>query len=210
MNIREWFGIKGNSISHGETEKSLNELLTLYATALKRYFDAEHASNVYEVLNHAKRQYLSNGQKMFLEWLESKGAPYFNELSSSEIPDNEQLRYKIEYEIYLLETELDDDSMDEIRSCLVDIVNDLPNYISVAKDESIVNDSHIESLYEYLSKMIDSTHDLEFDLSLFSQTTEHLEMSFATVYEKKENYNIMPKKKEPAIIEQVLFYFWEG
>jgi hypothetical protein len=136
MSIREWYGFKGEYDKTSDINSCVDGLLTLYAEAIKQYFSLNEATSYRSILT-VDQSKLNLGQKLFLEWLNEKGFPYLNELSSKPLPNNEQLVSKIEYDKYILEEEMDFQFPDDVRASLISIVNDVPEYIQAASEVSV-------------------------------------------------------------------------
>ncbi|MGF2617717.1 hypothetical protein FZC84_11830 [Rossellomorea vietnamensis] len=134
MNIREWFGFNGTYNESLEINICVDGLLNLYAKALMEYFSVQ-VSNVNELI-FIDPTGLSKEQTLFLEWIKDKGIPYLQTIVSTDLPQDEQLVAKIEFDKYILEEEMDFEYPSEVRSSLIGIVNDLPQYINAANEVS--------------------------------------------------------------------------
>ncbi|MFJ7995461.1 hypothetical protein ACIQY5_25550 [Peribacillus frigoritolerans] len=136
MNIREWFGFKGEYDNTLGINACVDSLLELYSKAIKRYFSV-HDAESYRAIQNLDVNGLSKGQRLFLNWLNEKGFPFLNELASRHLPDSEQLIAQIEYDKYILEEEMCFEYPDDVRSSLISIVNEVPEYIQAANEVSV-------------------------------------------------------------------------
>lgn len=147
MNIREWFGYNKDFIVSTQTDKYLDKLFVIYAEALKEYFSVKDASNLDDLLHNAKNSNLTKGQQLFLNWFEEKGMNELRVFIPRTIPNNETLLATLDYEIYMMEEEMDFDYPDDIVSTLMSITNLLPEIInpiletSSTKEELVVKTS---------------------------------------------------------------------
>ncbi|WP_242477582.1 hypothetical protein [Bacillus cereus] len=130
MNIREWFGYNKEFIVSTQTDKYLDKLFVIYAEALKEYFSVKDASNLNELLHSAKKSKLTKGQQLFLNWLEEKGIDQLLTFIPRTIPNNEALLAVLDYEIYMMEEEMDFDYPEDIVSTLMNITTLLPEIIN--------------------------------------------------------------------------------
>lgn len=129
MTIREWFGMNGQQNLNETIHVALDELLHVYHEALIRYFHIREASDLKNLITTVKDFDLTPGDTLFIQWLESKGLPYFTELFTSTLPNDDSLIAQLQYEKYMLEMEMEYGVTDDLRSCLIDIIDELPNRI---------------------------------------------------------------------------------
>ncbi|EJQ61749.1 hypothetical protein [Bacillus mycoides] len=130
MNIREWFGYNKDFIVSTQTDKYLDKLFVIYAKALKEYFSVKDASNLDELLHNVKKSNLTKGQQLFLSWFEEKGINQLRIFVSKTIPNDETLLATLDYEIYMMEEEMDFDYPEDIVSTLMNITTLLPEIIN--------------------------------------------------------------------------------
>ncbi|MDX6045518.1 MULTISPECIES: hypothetical protein [Bacillus cereus group] len=150
MNIREWFGYDGKDIFSTESDKYLNKLFSIYAQALKYYFSADNASRFSELLHSAKTSpNLTDEQILFLEWIEEKGLETISKYISKSIPNDQELIAQLEYEIYMLEAELDFDYPEDVISGIIDTTNLLPEIINPVLEVSASTNSKIEEMHKW-------------------------------------------------------------
>jgi len=130
MNIREWFGYKGDNIFGTESDKCLDNLFSLYAKALEGYFSVNNTSDYSTFLHTVKNKKLTKSQELFLQWLEEKGIQQLLEFANKSVPSDEDLIATLEYEIYMLECEMDFDYPDDVVSSIMSITSLLPDIIN--------------------------------------------------------------------------------
>ncbi|WP_241669610.1 hypothetical protein [Bacillus cereus] len=143
MNIREWFGYNNKFTETTESDKYLDKLFVLYADALKQYFSVEDASDFNELIHNAKRNDLSRGQQLFLNWIQEKGQPQILRFVSKTVPNDKTLIATLDYEIYMLESEMDFDYPEDIVSSLMSITDLLPEIINPILESSSTEEEFV-------------------------------------------------------------------
>ncbi|MGB2993567.1 MAG: hypothetical protein WBB47_13110 [Paenisporosarcina sp.] len=133
MNIREWFDFSGDSMPSSDVNNSIDDLLSLYSAALKQYFSVHDAED-FHVIQNLDTKKLNLDQTLFLEWLKEKGFPYLKELASTSFGSDANLSAKIQYDLYILQEEMDFEYPDDVQSSLISIVNDFPNYVAATTE----------------------------------------------------------------------------
>lgn len=132
MNIREWFGFSGDFNSITMVNESIEKLLYVYSNALKEYFSVHDAKD-YKVIKTLNEVDLNIEQKLFLEWLNNKGFDYLCYLASTNFANDATLNAKIQYDLYILEEEMDFEFPNDVMSSLISVVNDFPDYLAATK-----------------------------------------------------------------------------
>ncbi|MFD2618618.1 hypothetical protein [Terrilactibacillus laevilacticus] len=127
MNIRGWFGYNG-SIPDSLTNNTLDKLLELYYTALTQYFSAPETTNINQMIQHLRDTNLNTDRKRFLEWMIETGASQLKDIAATELPYHDQIIAKLEYDYYILGEEMDFDYPEDVRSTLIGIACQLPEY----------------------------------------------------------------------------------
>lgn len=132
MNIREWFGCPVQYDASSNFNKSLDTLLKLYAEAVSRYFALLSVKDLEDLLTKVSASHMSKGQQLFLEWFQTKGLFSLKKLVNiTNVQDEEVAVAEINYEIYILEDEMDDFSYPEdVRAILISISNDLESTLN--------------------------------------------------------------------------------
>ncbi|MBY9079572.1 hypothetical protein [Paenibacillus sp. CGMCC 1.18879] len=153
MNIREWFGCFVQYDPSTGFNKSLDDLLEVYAEAVTRYFQIDSASGAQELIIKASGSQLTKGQTLFLNWFESKGLPAVSSLSNiTQVKNEEAAVAEIVYETYILQEEMDFSYPEDVRSSLINISNELQSIINEAcsaAEEFVVKETYIV-VEEYL------------------------------------------------------------
>jgi hypothetical protein len=194
MNIREWYGFEGEYDKAMEINICVDGLLVLYAKAIMQYFSVLNVQNYREIQN-IDRSNLETGQVLFLNWLNEKGFPYLTQLAAKHLPNDEELISHIEYDKYILEEEMDFEYPDDVRSSLISIVNDVPDYIMAATEVSVsvsvdqIGDSWVTWLTEH--QVVDTQ-------------TGYLGINY---YRIKENEYSIANDKEAVLTAGSLFLF---
>ena len=132
MNVREWFGTEEVCLAKLDIDKSLEDLLCTYREALQFYFGLKDTPSILDLVEQVKDRDLSYSDRLFVEWLKEKGLPYLRQLSGKTLPNDESIKAQLEYEKYILEQELSYGITEDLRSNLIDIVDELPNQLNQA------------------------------------------------------------------------------
>ncbi|MGX5648438.1 hypothetical protein ACWKS6_26245 [Bacillus cereus] len=150
MNIREWFGYRGDVAFNTETDICFDKLLNLYADGLKQFFSVMDAKCLTSLIQKSKKNGSLNKQQiLFLEWIEEKGIDLITKYAYTSIPNDKTLIAQLEYEIYALECEIDVDYPDEIISTIIDTTNLLPNIIDPVLELSATTEESTDYIDEY-------------------------------------------------------------
>lgn len=146
MNIREWFGCSVQYDPSTGFNQSLDDLLSLYANAVTQYFEIDSVPDVQSLLIEASGHRLTKGQRLFLDWFESKGLPSVQSLSAITCINDEQTAIaEINYEAYILKEEMDFNYPEDVRASLIAISNELQ---SIIKEVSITTEESSSSFNE--------------------------------------------------------------
>ncbi|AGK52055.1 hypothetical protein B1NLA3E_01355 [Bacillus sp. 1NLA3E] len=137
-----WYGLKEQFNHSNEINKCLNNLLSLYKDALHNYFQVSYSKDFFDFFTRVKEQKLKNHDKLFVEWLEKNGIESFKILNNN-IKDNPQLISSLEYEEFLLISEMSMEYPEDLRDCLISISNNIDGYIKPILETS----SALESIY---------------------------------------------------------------
>lgn len=133
MDINNWFGSSRRVTQTNETINAFERLLSLYANAISKYFCFENVSSAEDLINIARRNNLKKGDILFVNWFEDKALPLIRQYMNQQLPKSSLLISQLEYEYYILEQEMGMLHSEDLRACLVDIINDLPDRIREAK-----------------------------------------------------------------------------
>lgn len=145
MNIREWFGCFVHYDVSTDFNKSLDNLLKLYAEAVTQYFGLLPVEDVQQLIIVASNSRLSKGQKLFLDWFESKGLPSVRKLVNiTSVKDEEVAVAEINYETFILEEEMDFEYPDDVRASLISISNDLESLIN---EFAVAYEDYVEEVF---------------------------------------------------------------
>lgn len=182
MNSRAWFGVNSHFEQESIQDQLINDLLKMYADALTQYFSIGD-SHDYKIIEKIDKSKLPKDKKLFLEWFLEKGLPFLQNLAKMNIPDGKELSSKLEYDMYILEEEMDFQYPDDVRSTLIGIVNDLPDYIKAANEISVTVNS--ETLKGNWNKYLGDLNDV------INTSSYHYSKEFyknVSKYEESANY----------------------
>ncbi|ASI84722.1 hypothetical protein FORC48_3642 [Bacillus cereus] len=171
MGIREWFGYKGETVFSTQSDEYLDKLLGVYVRAFKQYFSVEDAQNINELLHIVKqRPNIDTEQALFLEWVEEDGLQIISKYITKTIPKNEQLIAQLEYEIYILESEMDFEYPEDVISSIINTTNLFSEMIDPTLETSAsVLDTAI-TFYEYI--LDDNISKLSGDVSWLTESQD--------------------------------------
>lgn len=129
---QNWFGV--NYIAEpNKSTKALNNLMLLFKDAIHKYFDLDETKDPKEFIRIVKsRRDLSSGNIMFITWFEEK-LPMIKYYLNQQLPESDLLTSGLKYEHYILEQEMEMEFPEDMRSCLVDIINYLPDRIKESR-----------------------------------------------------------------------------
>lgn len=150
MSIREWFGCADSPEPYSQVDSALDQLLILYSKAISRYFDVDPCS-AEDLIQAVHYDDQSIGNKMFLDWFRDKGLPQLQELLAGlHLPlEDADLIAELEYEHYILESEMDFRFRDNVRSCLMSIVSNMPDRIERARSREYIDSDTAQRVYDY-------------------------------------------------------------
>ena len=156
MNSRAWYGVDNHTVEKSESNVLVDRLLSMYADAISRYF-AVVDSRDYTAIMKMDKSKLPVDKLLFLDWFSEKGLPFLKKLAETNLRDRESVVSKLEYELYILEEEMDFQYPEDVRSTLISIVNDLPDYIEEPMEiYATVNSATFNgSWYNYLHETND-------------------------------------------------------
>jgi hypothetical protein len=166
MSIREWFSYEVTYIRDSKVDSCLDSFLVIYAKAISAYFGSslDKTKNSSELFQYVRGNHLSKVDQMFITWFEGKGLPIIQEILSltTFIPEQnkDDLIAQINYEKYILEEEMDSEFIDDLRSCLISITNDLPDRFNQSLKYEIFDKINLpkkENEY-YQTKIKESAH----------------------------------------------------
>lgn len=161
MNIRAWYNAANLKFDDNQTNKHVDELLSLVKDNLLAFFQTESLIGI-EYFEKSLVE-LSPAQMTLKSWWNSEGKEFFVNLAKTSFEEDNKLTANLDYTNFLLESNLlsigkfTDDSVET----LVDIYLQLKNYINDLNVliEEVNMDIELENLYPYgdqLSSYYDS------------------------------------------------------
>lgn len=148
MEVNNWFGSRKMVTQTNETVKAFKHLLCLYANAISKYFGLDSADSAVDLISAARGSNLKKGDILLVDWFEGKALPIIHKYLSQSLPVSNFLVSQLEYEYHILEQEMGMLYPEDLRACLVDIINDLPDRINDAKARD--NTSSDSVIYTHL------------------------------------------------------------
>lgn len=193
MNSRAWYGVEEHFVEKSEPDRLVTKLLNMCAEAIGQYFTVGNSRDYSAIMKMDKTK-LPIPKLLFLEWFSEKGLPFLKELAEINLPEKETLTSKLEYELYILEEEMDFQYPDDVRSTLISIVNDLTEYTKVREEVSrkeisvTLNSSTFNGNWnKYLHDLVDATS--------------------TSRYPHKKVYKSVSKNEEPAQVADSSFFY---
>ena len=122
-----WFGTS-YIYNPNKSTYALSKLMLLFKDGIHQYFNLEETKNPKEFIQLINNKKLSDGDMLFIMWFKDK-MPLINYYLNKDLPENELLVSQLEYEYHILEQEMGMLYPEDLRACLVDIINDLPDRI---------------------------------------------------------------------------------
>lgn len=129
--IRKWF-TQNVEYKDNPTNQAFDRLMIIYKEVYTRYFDLTNQNSFENLIHNASNKDLPIDQSLFLEWILKKGQFKTQYLNKIDFPNHDHMTDYIEYEIYILKEELlNFEHLDDVRSCIISITNNLPNKIEM-------------------------------------------------------------------------------
>ena len=125
-----WFGTSRRMTQANETTNAFEHLLSLYAKAISKYFGINDIRSAEDLINIARATDLKKGDILFVNWFEVKALPLIREYMNQHLPKSSLLVSQLEYEYFILEQEMGMLYPEDLRACLVNMINDLPDRIN--------------------------------------------------------------------------------
>ncbi|WP_404482570.1 hypothetical protein ABXH30_10930 [Bacillus velezensis] len=128
-NSSKWFDINFKTKTDNNIDEALLRLFDLMKKSLHIYFNIENSSDIHEFLKIAATK--SNVDYSFIEWIRGKGIPRLKKIDFENLPSNDQFLAMIEFDEYCLKCEMDFKEPEEVRSCIITIINSIQEYINI-------------------------------------------------------------------------------
>lgn len=144
-----WFGTSRRMAQANETTNAFEHLLSLYAKAISKYFGLDNICSAAELINLSRGNDLKKGDILLVDWFENKALPFINKYMNQQLPESNLLISQLEYEYYILEQEMGMLYPEDLRACLVNIINDLPDRIIEAKSSDNVSSGFVNYTNTY-------------------------------------------------------------
>lgn len=187
MNSRAWYGVDSHFEEKSIADKTVNKLLSMYAEAISRYFSVFDSQDYSSIITLDKSK-LPKDKVLFRDWFLEKGLPYLKKIAKNNVADSENLISKLEYELYTLKEEMDFEYPEDVRSTLISIVNDLPDYIEIPIEVSVPFNSSIVSgdrnkYWDEVSRITGKSYytygkDLHPQMSNYEESAQYADSSF--------------------------------
>ncbi|MED3231580.1 MULTISPECIES: hypothetical protein [Bacillus] len=128
-NAMSWFDIDFEVKPGNKINGALLRLFDLMKESLQIYFNIENSSDIHKFLKNAAAK--NNVDYSFIEWIRGKGIPRLKKIDFENLPSNDQFLAMIEFDEYCLKCEMDFKEPEEVRSCIITIINSIQEYINI-------------------------------------------------------------------------------
>lgn len=116
---------------NSEVDIKLNQLITMYVEAIQKYFRiSSNTDNFNQLFKELENVETNLEQELFKDWVLSKGKHFLEDLSSKKFENREESVAKIDYQIYMLEDELDLQFPEDLIAALIGIAEELPSSLT--------------------------------------------------------------------------------
>ncbi|OXS81361.1 MULTISPECIES: hypothetical protein [Bacillus] len=130
-NAMSWFDLDFKTKTDNNIDKALLRLFDLMKKSLHIYFNIKNSSDIQEFLKIAAAK--NNVDYSFIEWIRGKGISRLKKIDFENLPSNDQFLAMIELDEYCLKCEMDFKEPEEVRSCIITIINSIQEYINICK-----------------------------------------------------------------------------
>ncbi|MEC2354099.1 hypothetical protein P9H15_10370 [Bacillus velezensis] len=128
-NSAKWFDIDFKTKTDNNIDEALLRLFDLMKKSLHIYFNIKNSSDIHEFLKIAAAK--NHVDYSFIEWIGGKGIPRLKNIDFENLPSNDQFLAMIEFDEYCLKCEMDFKEPEEVRSCIITIINSIQEYINI-------------------------------------------------------------------------------
>ncbi|WP_368223708.1 hypothetical protein ABQ613_07460 [Bacillus velezensis] len=128
-NAMSWFDLDFEFKPDNNIDEALLRLFDLMKESLHIYFNIKNSSDIHEFLKIAAAK--NNVDYSFIEWISGKGIPRLKKIDFENLPSNDQFLAMIEFDEYCLKCEMDFKEPEEVRSCIITIINSIQEYINI-------------------------------------------------------------------------------
>ncbi|MED4798982.1 hypothetical protein P9684_03850 [Bacillus atrophaeus] len=97
--------------------------------SLQIYFNIENSSEIHEFLKNAALK--NNVDSSFIEWIKEKGIPRLKNIDFNNVPNDDRFLAMIEFDEFILQNEMDFKEPEEVRGCIISMVNCFQEYIKI-------------------------------------------------------------------------------
>lgn len=130
-NSSKWFDIDFKTKPDNNIDEALLRLFNLMKESLHIYFNIKNSSDIHEFLKTATAK--NNVDYSFIEWIKGKGIPRLKKINFENLPSNDQFLAMIEIDEYCLKCEMDFKEPEEVRGCIITIINSIQEYTNICK-----------------------------------------------------------------------------
>ncbi|MGG3397560.1 hypothetical protein ABER78_11750 [Bacillus velezensis] len=128
-NTGTWFDLNFEVKPGNNINEALLRLFDLMKESLHIYFNIENSYDIHEFLKIAAAK--NNVDYSFIEWIREKGIQRLKKIDFENLPSNDQFLAMIEFDEYCLKCEMDFKEPEEVRSCIITIINSIQEYINI-------------------------------------------------------------------------------
>lgn len=128
-NAGTWFDLDFEVKPGNNINEALLRLFDLMKESLHIYFNIENSSDIHEFLKNAALK--NNVDSSFIEWIKEKGIPRLKNIDFNNAPNDDRFLAMIEFDEFILQNEMDFKEPEEVRGCIITMVNCFQEYIKI-------------------------------------------------------------------------------
>lgn len=128
-NAGTWFDLDFEVKPGNNINEALLRLFDLMKESLQIYFNIENSSEIHEFLKNAALK--NNVDSSFIEWIKEKGIPRLKNIDFNNVPNDDRFLAMIEFDEFILQNEMDFKEPEEVRGCIISMVNCFQEYIKI-------------------------------------------------------------------------------
>lgn len=128
-NAGAWFDLDFEVKLGNNINEALLRLFDLMKESLHIYFNIKNSSDIHDFLKIAAEK--KNVDHSFVEWIREKGVPRLNNIDFNNAPNDDRFLAMIEFDEFILQNEMDFKEPEEVRGCIISMVNCFQEYIKI-------------------------------------------------------------------------------
>lgn len=136
--IRDWFGFSTSSELLNQGDVSFNTLLSLYKSALMKYYNIYTSTNITDFFEQVKKSKLPRSAELCMEWMLKSGFTHLENIESKLPISKEDIPY-IDYDAWTLQEILKHEVSPYADDLCSELIDTLSNLTTVTLDRESRN-----------------------------------------------------------------------